>query len=226
MNTSVSAVILAAGSGSRMKLDITKQKILLGNESVLHRTVRIFDSTDCIDSIIVVCREDEIDFAKKETAEFSKVRAVVVGGESRVQSALIGFSVVPKSSEYVAIHDAARCFVTSEMISAVVFDAKKYGAATASSKVTDTVKSVDADNRISSTVDRTTLVSVQTPQIFHVDLYKKAVEAYNGTLNITDDNMLVEFVGVKPYCTDTGRRNIKLTTLEDLDFANYLLSGE
>ena len=226
MNTSVCAVILAAGSGSRMKLDITKQKILLGKESVLHRTVRIFQGCESIDSIIVVCRADEIDFAKEETSKFSKVREIVVGGETRFESARLGFLAIPENSDYVAIHDAARCFVSSDMISAVVLDAKKYGAATASAEVTDTVKSVDADNRISATVDRDTLVLVQTPQIFRTDLYKKAVEAYDGRINVTDDNMLVELIGVKPYCTDTGKRNIKITTVEDLNFANYLLNGE
>ena len=226
MNTSVCAVILAAGSGSRMKLDITKQKILLGKESVLHRTVRIFQGCESIDSIIVVCRADEIDFAKEETSKFSKVREIVVGGETRFESARLGFLAIPENSDYVAIHDAARCFVSSDMISAVVLDAKKYGAATASVEVTDTVKSVDADNRISATVDRDTLVLVQTPQIFRTDLYKKAVEAYDGRINVTDDNMLVELIGVKPYCTDTGKRNIKITTVEDLNFANYLLNGE
>ena len=226
MNTSVCAVILAAGSGSRMKLDITKQKILLGKESVLHRTVKIFQGCESIDSIIVVCRADEIDFAKEETSKFSKVREIVVGGETRFESARLGFLAIPENSDYVAIHDAARCFVSSDMISAVVLDAKKYGAATASVEVTDTVKSVDADNRISATVDRDTLVLVQTPQIFRTDLYKKAVEAYDGRINVTDDNMLVELIGVKPYCTDTGKRNIKITTVEDLNFANYLLNGE
>ena len=226
MNTSVCAVILATGSGSRMKLDITKQKILLGKESVLHRTVRIFQGCESIDSIIVVCRADEIDFAKEETSKFSKVREIVVGGETRFESARLGFLAIPENSDYVAIHDAARCFVSSDMISAVVLDAKKYGAATASAEVTDKVKSVDADNRISATVDRDTLVLVQTPQIFRTDLYKKAVEAYDGRINVTDDNMLVELIGVKPYCTDTGKRNIKITTVEDLNFANYLLNGE
>lgn len=226
MNTSVCAVILAAGSGSRMKLDITKQKILLGNESVLHRTVRIFQSSESIDSIIVVCRADEIEFAKEETSEFSKVAEVVVGGETRMESAKLGFFAIPENSDYVAIHDAARCFVTSDMIAAVLSDAEKYGAATASSKVTDTVKLVGKDNCISKTVDRDTLVSVQTPQIFRADLYKKALDAYKGNVNITDDNMLVELIGVSPYCTDTGKRNIKLTTVEDLDIANHLLNGE
>lgn len=226
MNVSVCAVILAAGSGSRMNLDITKQKILLGSESILRRTVRIFNSAADVDDIIVVCRADEMDFAKEETKEFQKVRGVVVGGDTRVKSAICGFSAIPQNTEYVAIHDAARCFVTPDIISAVLADAKRYGAATASAKVTDTVKVVSEDNCILKTVDRNTLVSVQTPQIFRTDLYKKAVDGYDGKTNVTDDNMLVEMTGVKPYATDTGKRNIKLTTLEDLALANYLLNGD
>ena len=226
MNSGVCAVILAAGSGSRMNLNTTKQKILLGTESVLRRTVRIFDSCDSIDSIVVVCRDDEVDFAENETKCFSKVLSVVVGGDTRVESAKIGFSVIPHSAQYVAIHDAARCFITAEMISAVVFDAKKYGAATASSQVTDTLKLVDENKNITKTVDRTVVMAVQTPQIFRVDLYKKAIETYKFDNNVTDDNMLLELIGIAPHCTDTGKSNIKLTTVEDLAYANYLLNGE
>ena len=226
MNTCVCAIILAAGSGSRMKLDITKQRILLGDESVLARTVRIFDSCDSIDSIIVVTRADEVDFARNAVSGFSKVCGVVIGGETRAESARLGFLEIPENTDYVAIHDAARCFITPDMIEAVVSDAKKYGAATASARVTDTVKTVNRDSFISETVDRNTLVTVQTPQIFRADLYKKALGSYDGGLNITDDNMLLELIGVKPYCTDTGKHNIKITTIDDLDFANYLLNGE
>lgn len=226
MNSGVCAVILAAGSGSRMNLNTTKQKIQLGTESVLRRSVRIFDSCDSIDSIVVVCRADEVEFAEKETQCFSKVCSVVVGGDTRVESAKIGFSAIPEDAEYVAIHDAARCFITADMISAVVFDAKKYGAATASAKVTDTLKLVDENKNITKTVDRSVVVAVQTPQIFRVDLYKKAIDACKLCEGVTDDNMLLELIGIAPHCTDTGKSNIKLTTVEDLAYANYLLNGE
>lgn len=227
MNTCVTAVILAAGSGNRMKLNITKQRIIIGNESVLHRTVKIFENCDAIDSVIVVVREDEMEFAKAELSEMSKVAAITVGGKTRVESAKIGFGLVDKSTEYVAIHDGARCFITENVIKAVLNDAKEYGAATASSTLTDTVKEIDKNSNVLKTVDRSKLMLVQTPQIFKAELYKKAIENIDITdPTLTDDNMLMERIGVTVHCTDTGKNNIKLTVPEDLLYAEFLLKGE
>ena len=227
MKTHVTAIILAAGCGSRMNLSKTKQKIKFGSETVLHRTVRIFNECQDIDSIVVVVRGDEWEFARSEVEKFAKVSEITVGGETRAESARCGFSRVADKTDYVAIHDGARCFVTSDMISRVVSDAKKYGAATASCKVTDTVKKVNRDGVIESTLPRGELVLVQTPQVFKAELYKKALEASAlSDAAITDDNMILENIGIHPYATDTGKNNIKLTTQEDLVFANFLLSGD
>ena len=226
MNDSVAAVILAAGSGSRMQLDITKQQIVFNGETVLRRTARIFDECDAIDGIVIVAREDELDFARREVEGLTKVKAVVCGGVTRAESACVGFRTID-SAGYVAIHDAARCFVTSDIISRVVADAKKYGAASASTLVTDTVKRIAIDGRIGSTLDRTELRVVQTPQVFKYELYEKALaEVSLDDPRITDDNALLEGIGVYSYLTETGKNNIKLTTAEDLLFAGYLLTGE
>ena len=227
MSYRVAAVILAAGSGSRMKLGVTKQKILLGTESVLHRVVRIFNDCRVVNSIVVIVRADEVDFAKEELKNFDKVQKIAVGGDFRFESAKIGFSLIDENTDFVAIHDAARCFVTGEMIEAVVSDAVKYGAATAAASVTDTVKTVDSDGKIVGTVDRNSLMLVQTPQIFGVELYRKAINSISvDDESITDDNMLVERIGGKIHCTDTGKYNVKLTHKEDLEYAVFLLNGE
>ncbi len=227
METYVTAIVLAAGSGSRMNLKITKQKLAVGNESVLRRTVRIFNECSDIDSIVVVAKEDELSFAKGETCDFEKVTEITVGGKTRLESAKLGFDAIPEKTDFVAIHDAARCFITADMISSVVRDAKEYGAATASCKITDTVKKVNPDGVIESTLPRGEIVLVQTPQVFKVDLYKRAVENVDlSDVSITDDNMLLENIGIYPYSTDTGKYNIKITTQEDLVFADFLLLGD
>ena len=227
MNTHVTAIILAAGIGSRMNLNITKQRIMIRNESVLRRTVRIFNECVDIDSIIVVTRADELDFAKNESFGFDKVKRIVEGGDTRLHSAKCGFDSITFKTDFIAVHDAARCFVTAEMISDVVNDAKKYGAATASTKITDTVKMLNGEGKIDKTISRDSLVLVQTPQIFREDLYKKAIYSTDLTdTAITDDNMMLERLGIHPYCTETGKKNIKITTKEDLFFAEFLLSKE
>ena len=227
MRPCVTALILAAGAGSRMKLNMTKQKIKLGEESVLRRTVRIFNECDLVSSIIVVARLDELDFAKEAVLGLEKVREIVVGGKTRAESAKCGFLAIDTECDFVAIHDAARCFVTTQMICDVVNDAIKYGAATASTRVTDTVKRVDLESNITSTVNRDELVLIQTPQICKKDWYESALEAADSLgADLTDDNMLLENIGVYPHCTDTGKNNIKITTPEDLLYANFLLNEE
>lgn len=225
MNTEKTcAVILAAGSGKRMNLPITKQRISVLGKTVLERTLSSFDSCEAIDYIIVVCREDEMDFVRSLTKTFSKIVALTPGGAVRAESAFNGFRLIPSDASYVAIHDAARCLITPEMISKVVLDAKTYGAATAATYLTDTVKCIDNSGFAQSTVDRTHTVTVQTPQIFKVDLYKRALDGIKKLdSSITDDNMLVERIGAKIYCTDIGRENIKITFTSDVDYAEYIL---
>ena len=226
MGNSVTAIILAAGSGSRMNINRTKQQLIINGESVLRRSVRIFNECEAITNIIVVARKDEIEFAKNETAGLEKVIEIVEGDSTRAASAKCGF-LYAKDTDYIAVHDAARCLVTKEIIDAVVSDAIKYGAATASTVVTDTVKTVNEHGFIQSTLNRSLLRAVHTPQIFMYDIYKKALETadvYDPL--ITDDNSLVERILVDVHCTETGARNIKLTTLDDLEFAKMLINGE
>ncbi len=227
MNSNVTAIILAGGSGSRMKLDTTKQKLLINGESVLRRTAKAFELCDAIDSIVIVVRSDETDFAKSETLDLKKVKKITVGGACRAESARLGVLSIDWDCDIIAIHDCARCFIKGEMITAVVNDAKKYGAATASYRVTDTVKCVDGDGNVVSTLDRNNIYLVQTPQAFKYDLYKNAIDCVDVCdASITDDNMLLEKVGVKVHCTDTGKENVKLTVKEDLRYAAFLLKEE
>ena len=118
----VSAIILAAGSGSRMGGEVTKQKISVLGKSVLRRSVEAFQSCDDIFEIIIVTRADELDFAKAEINGCNKVTKIVRGGSTRAESAALGFACVDERTEFVAIHDAARCLVTGEDISKVVSD--------------------------------------------------------------------------------------------------------
>ena len=224
-NKYISAVILAAGAGTRMKSDITKQRIEILGESVLKRSVRAFEECDAIDSITVVAKEDELSVIRGMLSSgFCKLYDVVAGGECRADSARHGFLAIPNNTDYVAIHDAARCLVTPDMIRRVVVSAIEHGAATASCRVTDTVKRVDSDSMIIETLPRSELVTVQTPQIFERALYEKSVETCVEKLfEFTDDNMLVEKIGGRIHCVDTGSDNIKITTQKDLLLAEFIL---
>lgn len=220
----VTAVILAAGSGSRMGAETTKQRITLSGESILHRSVRAFAFCGEIDAIVVACRADEVDWARAELEDISKPVSVITGGKTRAESSLKAFSEISKESDFVAIHDGARCLVTEKNIEDVVRAAYIHGAATAGSKVTDTVK-LCYDGFVKSTIPREGLFFAHTPQVFSRDLYEKALKADLIDASCTDDNMLVEQIGGEIYTVDTGKQNIKITTADDLAYAEFILEG-
>lgn len=220
----VTAIILAGGNGSRMNADVTKQKMNIAGQSVLRCSVNAFAGCPDITDIVVVARAGEEAFAHAECNEVKKPFRVVTGGNSRVESARLGFYAIPTDADYVAIHDAARCLITPEMISLVVNEAKICGAATAATPVTDTVKRTDFDGVITDTVIRDNLWLAMTPQVFKSEIYRKAIETQCEVNEIaTDDNMLVESMGVSVRCVDVGRENIKITRSEDLFYAEYIL---
>lgn len=218
----VCAIILAAGSGLRMNSDRPKQNIEISGKTVLLHTVLSFEESRLTDSIVVVVRGEDLLSVKKELSPISKVVAVVSGGDSRLESARLGFLAAPES-DFVAIHDAARCLITPEMIDTVIAAAQEYGAATAGCAVVDTVKICEG-GMIKGTYPREKLFAATTPQVFLSQLYKKALENAENIGHITDDNMLVESIGAPIKCVDIGRTNLKITTKEDLDYAEYIIS--
>lgn len=216
------AIILAGGSGTRMGTGITKQRLSLLGKSLLHRSALAFSECPDIDSITVVVRSDEVEFAVAELEGLPKVHAIVTGGDTRAKSAECGFMAIPEDSDFVAIHDAARPLIKPSDISLVVRTAYEFGAASAVSQVTDTVKAVDDKGVITSTLKRDALRRAQTPQVFSVALYKRAL-AEKGDTDPTDDNMLVERLGEPVRGVDIGGYNIKITTPIDLKYAEFLL---
>ena len=222
----VAALILAAGLGSRMNSAVTKQRILLCGKSILKRSVEAHVCCRFIDTVTVVCRDEEYDFVSSELSGITeKPISVVKGGNTRLESARLGFESLTSDVDYVSIHDAARCLITPEKIEAVIAAAISYGAASAGVRVTDTVKMTDAEMRITSTVPRDRLWAAATPQVFSAELYRRALSSLSGDESlVTDDNMLVENIGVMPVCVDTGKENIKITTPEDLAYAEFLIN--
>ena len=218
------AIILAAGSSTRMRSGITKQLMLINGTSVLARSIAAFDSAATINEIVVVAKENEIADALEAARTTSKPVRVVAGGKTRAESARNGFDAISPTARFVAIHDAARCLILPEEIDLVVSEAYLSGAAFAASRVTDTIKMVDANSRVTETIPRDMLVAAQTPQVFDVEIYKRALSATSVLGEaVTDDNMLVESIGVLPTYVETGKYNIKITTPDDVEYAEFIL---
>lgn len=223
-NRNTVAIILAAGSGSRMGISETKQTLCILGKSVLRRCLEAFDRAECVTSLVVVYKDGESDFVNKECHSLTKPFTLVKGGGCRAESAAFGFRAVPDDTDYVMIHDAARCLITPEEIFSVVEGAYIHGAATASRIVTDTVKKCDQNGMIIDTLLRSELRLVQTPQAFSKPIYEKALASI-GELDesITDDNMLVEKIGINPYCVATNSTNVKITACDDIALAEMII---
>lgn len=222
-----SAIIVAAGTGKRMNSDKTKQLMEICQMPIIARTVRQFEKCPHINEIILVCRKDEFaeigEIIKKY--KFKKITHVISGGQTRQQSVLNGLSVVDKQSEFVSIHDGARCLVTPEMISEVCKAAYRFGGATACCCAKDTIKICDKGGFIAGeSIDRNVIRHAQTPQIFRTDIYRAAAfSAKEEGFDATDDNSLVTRIGFKVFLCDTGHENIKITTPEDIRIAEGIL---
>jgi len=223
---SCAAVIPAAGSSSRMGLN--KLMYELNGMPVLVRTLSVFQKSAFIDEIIVVTRETEVDEITTLCKQYglSKVKQVVVGGTTRTESVLNGVRAVSKNSDLVAIHDAARPFLTERVLSECISAAKTYHAAAPAVAMKDTIKKVNG-GIVETTLDRDTLAAIQTPQIFTRELILAALhDAAEKEVTLTDDCAAVERLGMSVFLTQGDYFNIKLTTKEDLAFAKAILEME
>lgn len=219
-----SAIIVAAGGSTRMGSDISKQLLPLCGTPAIQYTIKAFASCELIDEIMIVARAQDIDAIAQIAFAYQKVNAVIAGGRERSESVRRGVEAASKAARYFAIHDGARPLITPREIEAVLGAAYECSAATLGTPVTDTVKVVDAEGRILSTPDRSTLYAVQTPQVFERSLYFRAMEhALKNQLSVTDDCAMVEALGEKVQVVRGSYTNIKLTTPADVMIAEAIL---
>lgn len=224
-----SAIIVAAGKSTRTSGSVPKQLVSICGQPVVVHTARAFDRCKIINEIIIVAAERELPFydgfAKKY--DIKKPLKIVVGSETREKSVLAGFEAIDRRSEFVAIHDGARCLIKPDDITRVVKKAYAFGAAIAAAPSTDTLKRVDAGGAIKTTEDRSTIFRAQTPQVFMKEIYSTSVYAKRDkSVDATDDSMLAESAGYKVRIVPVGAYNIKITTDEDFFVAEKIMKSE
>lgn len=216
------AVIVAAGNASRMG-GIDKVMALLNGEPLIRHTVRAFQQTDVIKEIVIVTRPDLIVPIADVCREFDKVKAVVVGGDTRQESVIAGLNTLSEKIKLAAIQDGARPLVTWQLIDRVVRAAHTYSAAAPAIPVKDTIKLVEG-GLVKETPDRSKLKAVQTPQVFDINLLRAALKkAADDEVQTTDDCSAVEHMGMSVRIVEGDERNIKVTTPMDLKIAQMLL---
>ena len=219
-------VIVAAGTGSRMNMGINKQFIKLEGKEIIAYTIEKFYNNSNIEDIVVVVKEDESEFFKKEILDkynFKKVK-IAYGGKERQDSVYNGLKLLDEKCDVVLIHDGARPFVSDKIIDKSIEEAKEHKAIVVGVPVKDTIKVIDNDKNIVDTPNRSVLWAVQTPQTFDynilIDAYK---DAFKNKFYGTDDAMLVERIGYKVKMLEGSYNNIKITTQEDLNIGSQIL---
>lgn len=227
----MTAVVLAAGKGSRMGSKIQKQYRMLLGRPVITYALDAFEKSKA-DDIILVVGEGEADYVRKEIVDafgYKKVRKIVVGGAERYESVWRGLCAIEEKEQeeaYVLIHDGARAFLTAEQANDCMEQVRQEKACVMGMPVKDTIKIVDQDGYSVSTPDRSSMWQVQTPQCFLLaeirEAYQKLMESENHS--VTDDAMVMEAYGIRPVKMIRGSyENIKITTPEDLILGEAIL---
>lgn len=223
----ITAIVLAAGRGSRMHSEVPKQFMELSGKPVLYYSLKCFENS-VVDDIILVTGKEDIDYCKNEIVEkyhLHKVKNIVAGGTERYWSVEKGLKAA-EGADYVLIHDAARPCLTKDIIERSVAEVEESGACTVGVPVKDTIKRVDENGIGIETPKREGLWQIQTPQSFS---YADILEAYekmkqSNALDITDDTMIIErFLNRKTKVIQGDYCNIKITTQEDLLVAENFL---
>jgi len=229
-NVKITAIILAAGKGTRMNSDVYKQYMIIHEKPVLYYSLKAFsDST--VSEIIVVTGEAERESVKEDIIKrygFSKVSAVVAGGKARYDSTYAGLKACT-NTDYVLIHDAARPMINKELIERTIETVLECDAVVVGVHTKDTIKVTDKNNFVSETPIREFVWVVQTPQAFSYALIRKAYEDMIEDIEerkaiVTDDATVMEMYGTKAVKMVPGDYlNIKITTREDILFAEQFL---
>lgn len=221
-----SAIIVAAGKGTRMGPGVDKLFLEIHGCPVVAYTWKTFEDCKCIDELVLVVR-DGMQAAFQHLAQryaFKKPFSLVPGGTERQDSVWNGLQALSSSAEIVAIQDAARPCTSAELIRSTVESARQIGAAVAAQPVVDTIKESHDGNVIERNVDRSRLYSVQTPQTFRVDVIRRAIaEVRERGLLVTDDTAACELIGQPVKLVLNTRPNPKVTRPEDLAYLEVLL---
>jgi 2-C-methyl-D-erythritol 4-phosphate cytidylyltransferase len=231
----ITAILPAAGLGTRMGVETPKQFLELGGEPLVIFTLRRLAACAAITDFILATRADELSFLEDRV---SKVRIgrparVVHGGETRQQSVANALAQVAPETEIVMVHDAVRPFVTVEQLDRLIAEARERGAVILGIPAIDTVKEVKRERlpedvaRITGTIPRERIVLAQTPQAFRYAILREAfARAEADGVTASDEASLVERMGQDVYVVVGSERNLKITRPADMDLARFYLEQE
>lgn len=220
------AIILSAGKGTRMNQSISKQYLMLGNQTILSYSLEMFQKSP-IDEMILVTAKEDMEYVEKNIIKphkIDKVTKIVSGGQERYLSVYQGL-LAAGDCDYIMIHDGARPFLTLEIIEDSIRAVQKYSACAVGVPLKDSIKKVGQEGYIAENIERKDVWQVQTPQSFYYPLILGAYEKLlHSKMEPTDDTSVVEhFTESKVKMLLGNYENIKITTPEDLEYGEYII---
>lgn len=221
----VTAIVPAAGGGTRMAAELPKQYLPLAGAPLLSRTLQALRVAECLDGLILVVPPGHEERCRREILDpFGiTVDAVVPGGEDRQASVYAGLLHTRAETDLILVHDGARPFVTPAVVQAAVSVAWESGGAVVAIPVTDTIKVADQDGWLVTTPERGHLWAAQTPQVFRASLFREAhARALRDGFRTTDDSALVERLEHPVRLVPGSPENLKITTTADLLLADQI----
>ncbi len=222
----VTAVIVAAGSGTRMGPGVDKLFLELAGRPIVAHTWACFDAAPDIADLVLVVRDGMQEEFRRLAAEcgIKKPFVLTIGGKERQDSVWNGLQALPAECRIVAIQDGARPCTSHAVIAATIAAARETGAAVAAQRVTDTIKESDGGTRVAKHIDRSRLWAVQTPQAFRVEVIRRALAAVRERgLLVTDDTAACELIGQPVELVESKEPNPKATSPADLPYLELLL---
>lgn len=223
------ALVLAAGSGTRMNNDQPKQFMMVNNKPLFLYSVEAFQNNKDIDVIVVATNKEYIGQVKELANGYSKVKSVIAGGETRQQSVYNGLNEIEKfvnnEKDLVLIHDSARPLVSQRIINENIALGKQFGAVDTVVQASDTIINSKDQETINEILNRSELYQTQTPQTFEFGIIKRAHQRSlkDNVPNVTDDCKLVMHFGVDVHFAKGDKLNFKVTTPEDLEMFKALV---
>lgn len=224
MNADAQLIIVAGGMGTRLGHSLPKALVPINGTPLIVRTLQAFSESTLAQSAIIVHPVDFLnEFTTTIHAAFpNHACTFVAGGEERIDSVALGIASLSSNTTMVVIHDAARPFVQHATIQESIDVARRTGAVTVACACTDTVLQIDDQKQLLETPDRSTLRLCQTPQVFRRDIIESAY-ASSPLPGITDDASLVQRMGIPVTVVESSNLNIKITTPQDIEYAEFLM---
>lgn len=225
MNKNITAIIVAAGKGTRMGSEIPKQYMTIAGITILDTTLYKFEKNNLIDKIILVVNKEDIDYVRENIAcDYLKIAYVTEGGKTRTESVYNGIKMASEDCDLLLIHDGVRPFISHNLINNLIENANIYKACIPVIDVNDTIKEVES-GFVEKTLNRAALKAVQTPQAFDYTLIRECYDkAVMEDTEFTDDASVIEYYGHKVKVIEGLARNIKITTPLDLRMAEIFAS--